>query len=658
MTTHDVDGSSSHTSGAPSTDHPSGPDGGSPAPERALSLEFVSEAVAGVIGSGHAHGSDPAAADRLDRAGAMDPLTGLPDRVAFLARAEKTLAGKTDGAAVALLVVDVDGFDLVVDTCGHLAGDEVLIQVAERITALVESDDLVGRLSDSAFAVLAPVRDGRSADKLATAIRLHLVQAPCSAGGQDFTPRVSMGLTLSDGCPAAEALRRASVAARRARDAGGGRVSTWRPDLDPTGVLPVGQPARLEPSPGESGGSKSFIDLATHFSQFADASPLGIIAIDSLGRLSEANPAACRMIGRDPYDLVGIYAADVIEPEDLGRVSYRFIELLTEDHEFGREEIRLLRPDGTHVPIALSMISVARDDGTRSAIGLLEELTEQRRLEVELRHTQKLEAVGRLAGGIAHEINTPIQFVGDNLHFLSDATRSLLALVATYQELVEDAGTQCTACRTAAQSAARDADVPFLTEEIPLALEQASSGVERVAAIVRAMKSFGLADTGEPQLTDLDRALGNTLLVAASELRHVADVVTDFGGTPSIMCYPGDLNQVWLNLLVNAAHAISDRPEPVSERGTITVATWSTGTDVVVSIADDGCGMPHEIRDRVFDPFFTTKEVGRGTGQGLTLARSIVEKHGGSIDIDTEEGDGTTVAVRLPLRRGEAAGPR
>ena len=280
--------------------------------------------------------------------------------------------------------------------------------------------------------------------------------------------------------------------------------------------------------------------------------------------------------------------------------------------------------------------------------------------EIEQRHKVKLEAVGRLAAGIAHEINTPIQFIGDNLYFLLEAFAITDRLITTYREALHSTAENWVERRALLEDAEREADFAFLQSEVPNALRQARDGVERVATIVRAMKAFGHPDQGEPEPVDLNQILSDTLVVARNELKYVADTVTDLGDLPLVVCFPGDVNQVVLNLLVNAAHAIADRVGDSGERGTITVTTTVDGGDVMVSVADDGAGIPEEIRRRVFDPFFTTKEVGRGTGQGLALARAvIVDRHGGDLRFTSEMGRGTTFTLRLPVagrpHRGEAS---
>jgi PAS domain S-box-containing protein len=291
--------------------------------------------------------------------------------------------------------------------------------------------------------------------------------------------------------------------------------------------------------------------------------------------------------------------------------------------------------------------------GKKAALVAVRDITERKRMEVELRHAQKLEAVGGLAAGIAHEINTPIQFVGDNTRFLQDAFRELRTLLDEYERLFEAVSQQKSGAELleSIQEAKKRIEVEYLKEEIPKALTQTLDGVMRVATIVRAMKEFShVNQTVEKSTADLNRALESTLTVARNELKYVADVETAFGELPPVVCHLGDLNQVFLNLLVNAAHAIGDVVKGTERKGVIRVETSQEADWVCVAIRDTGSGIPEEIRGKIFDPFFTTKEVGKGSGQGLALARAIVvEKHGGTLTFETELGKGTTFYVRLPV---------
>jgi signal transduction histidine kinase len=278
-------------------------------------------------------------------------------------------------------------------------------------------------------------------------------------------------------------------------------------------------------------------------------------------------------------------------------------------------------------------------------------------MESQLRLAQKLQSVGQLAAGVAHEINTPMQYIGDNIAFLDDALRSLLALVDSYRAAI---GTTADAETAAAVHRIEDElDLDYLRGNASEACTSARDGVLRVSQIVTAMKTFSHPDQREQSPVALAAVLENTLVVAQNEYRHIADVVTDFADIPEVVCHRGELNQVFLNLIVNAAHAIKEVVKQRGGRGTITIRTRRADPDtVVIAISDTGAGIPEAIRDRVFDPFFTTKDVGHGTGQGLALARTaIVDRHGGTISFESELGEGTTFFVRLPIHGWSATRP-
>lgn len=288
---------------------------------------------------------------------------------------------------------------------------------------------------------------------------------------------------------------------------------------------------------------------------------------------------------------------------------------------------------------------------------LYAEMRERERMAIELRLAQKLESVGRLAAGLAHEINTPTQYVGDSVCFLRSAFDDLATLFNAYREVVKNLPAQsrnesALQAITAIETAI---DFEFLRGEVPRAIERAIEGTDRVAAIVRAMKEFAHPDASEHSPADLNHAIETTLAVARNEYKYVATIVSRLGELPPVTCNIGELNQVFLNLIVNAAHAIADAGKDTGE-GRITVATSLDGDHVGVLIGDNGCGIPPENLDKIFDPFFTTKEVGRGTGQGLAIARSIVvEKHGGDINVHSEVGAGTRFVLRLPVTGRSAA---
>jgi two-component system NtrC family sensor kinase len=284
--------------------------------------------------------------------------------------------------------------------------------------------------------------------------------------------------------------------------------------------------------------------------------------------------------------------------------------------------------------------------------GLILDVTEMRRLERELTAAQKLESVGRLAAGVAHEINTPVQFVMDNIGFVSDSISGMTQVIHAYRGLKQavQTGGDTAALANSVASAESAADLDYALQNVPPAIIGAIEGLERIATIVRSMKEFAHPDQTEMSSADLNHAIQSTLIIARNEYKYVAEVETDFGDLPQVQCYLGEVNQVILNLLVNAAHAIADVIKDSGAMGRLTVRTRLDGDEVEIAIGDSGTGIPEAARERVFDPFFTTKEVGRGTGQGLAIARSvIVKKHGGTLRFETECGKGTTFFIRLPV---------
>jgi signal transduction histidine kinase len=286
---------------------------------------------------------------------------------------------------------------------------------------------------------------------------------------------------------------------------------------------------------------------------------------------------------------------------------------------------------------------------------LAQSIDQLRESQSQLIQTGKMVAVGQLAAGIAHEINTPIQFVGDSVSFIHSAVRDMLRLLDCYAAWIKSAQTNGPTMAVEIARAEEEADLPYLVENLPKAIDRSLEGLDRVSTIVRSMKEFAHPEQREMTTVDLNHALESTLIIARSEYKYVADVTTDLGDLPQVLCYAGELNQVFLNILVNAAHAIASKVKDTNERGTITVRTRREGTSVVVSIGDTGTGIPRKIWERVFDPFFTTKEVGKGTGQGLAIAHSVVvDKHGGQLTFESEEGKGTTFCIRLPIQgKGE-----
>jgi two-component system, NtrC family, sensor kinase len=292
-----------------------------------------------------------------------------------------------------------------------------------------------------------------------------------------------------------------------------------------------------------------------------------------------------------------------------------------------------------------------RDD-MRFLRGLMIDVTEARRLVRESAQNQKLESVGRVAAGVAHEINTSVQFIADSVRFVRHAIKDLPRAMADYRALAVGvlSGKDVALQAKRASDTDEAADVDYFLKNAPDALDRALEGIARVGSIVRSMTEFAHPDSRAKTEVDINRSIKSTLNMARNEFKAVADIETDLGDIPAVHCHAGDINQVFLNLLLNAAHAIADRVAGTTQKGRITVRTRAIGDYVEISITDTGDGIPESVRARIFEPFVTTKEIGRGTGQGLALSRGIVvEKLNGSLHFETETGKGTTFFVRLPV---------
>jgi PAS domain S-box-containing protein len=388
-------------------------------------------------------------------------------------------------------------------------------------------------------------------------------------------------------------------------------------------------------------------------SSLEDASD-AIFWMDPEARIVYANEAACRSLDRSRQELLSLSIPDInpVVPKEAWRKVWD--ELKTKGSM--TFETRHQTKQGQVFPVEVTA-NYLEFDGQEYSFAFVRDITERRALESQLRHAQKLEGIGQLAAGIAHEINTPTQFVTDNLTFLRDSWKSTHELLERYRGAVRDAGeTLPTGVAAALQQAEKSCDLDFISSEVPRAIEQSLDGAHRVAKIVRAMKEFSHPDSADKTATDLNKAIESTITVARNEWKYVSEIVKEFDETlPAVVCYPGDINQVVLNLIVNAAHAIKDKINE-GEKGTITVSTRMQGDSVEIAVKDTGNGIPEAIRNRVFDPFFTTKEVGKGTGQGLALAYTVVvKKHGGKIWFETEVGKGTTFFITLPIKVAEAA---
>jgi len=370
--------------------------------------------------------------------------------------------------------------------------------------------------------------------------------------------------------------------------------------------------------------------------------------VNSQAHILYANEAACRALGRPRHELTSLSIPDIDPLFSKEKWQHLWEELKI--HRSMSFETQQRHKEGRVFPIEVSA-NYLEFDGQEYLFAFTRDISQRRMIQEQLQQAQKMESIGQLAAGIAHEINTPTQFVNDNLIFLRDSWKYTKEMVDLYRNIIRQHVTTVPRIfDDAIQQAEQKCDFEFIESEVPHALEQGLDGTRRVAEIVQAMKAFSHPDSAEKTTSNLNQAIESTITIARNEWKYVAEVVTDFDDSlPPVVCYPGDINQVVLNLLVNAAHAIHDRLKEQS-KGLIRVRTCKKGNLAEISITDNGTGIPEEIRSRVFDPFFTTKELGKGTGQGLSIAYAlIVNRHSGKLRFESEVGQGTTFFVEIPI---------
>jgi PAS domain S-box-containing protein len=392
-----------------------------------------------------------------------------------------------------------------------------------------------------------------------------------------------------------------------------------------------------------------------------DAMPDFIALLDLDQRIIRLNRPMAAAIGLTPAEAVGLKCFHCMHAKKCPPDLCPHLSMLTNfrphtvdiyEELFDRTfEVTVVPRYDTDNTTLIGSIHIARDITARK-----EAEKEQKKLQSQLLHAQKLESVGQLAAGIAHEINTPTQYIGTNIDFLDEAFRDVGEVVAHLQTLLraEAEGNMAPTLFEEARQAIENADWEYLATEIPSAIGQSRDGLKRVTSIVRAMKEFSHPGSKDKVAVNLNTIIQTTITVATNEWKYVAEIQTDLDpNLPAIPCLSDELGQVILNMVVNAAHAIAEKlgENPEGQKGTISLATRQDESGVELRISDTGAGIPEAIRRRIFDPFFTTKQVGKGTGQGLAIVHDVItEKHQGSIALESEVGVGTTFIIRLPRK--------
>jgi PAS domain S-box-containing protein len=391
-----------------------------------------------------------------------------------------------------------------------------------------------------------------------------------------------------------------------------------------------------------------------------DACEHHVLITDRKGRIVFANLSLAERHGRVREELIGESVEQIMRTDNHSPSQRESMQLAMRENRPIRVIVQGVHSSGRPLWLSLNITPIPGPDGKAGHfVGIATDITqsvedsrikkelqdrvesreqERDRLAIELRTAQKLEAVGRLAAGVAHEINTPMQYISDNVTFLSESVDDLADVISAYRD-----------DRERGDAVAAEVEADYLLTELPKAMQRSRDGLKRVTNIVRAMKEFSHPTTDAHTSADINKAIETTLEVARSEYKQLAVIELNLAPLPLVPCNIGELNQVFLNLVVNAAHAIEAAGKDVSS-GRIRIATSHVGAELHINLEDNGCGIePHNL-DKIFDPFFTTKEVGKGTGQGLAISRSIVvDRHGGAFDVHSIVGTGTRFTIRLPV---------
>jgi len=399
------------------------------------------------------------------------------------------------------------------------------------------------------------------------------------------------------------------------------------------------------------------LNATTQIEQLFSANPLILISMDENGRIRHWNPAAEKLLSIPASQAIGQIFTQCAIPWEWTHVLKNFRDILLRDKPIQISNIHFKHPDKIDGILNILITLIPTDTPDTSKYLLVgTDITERALLETQLLQAQKLESIGQLSAGIAHELNTPIQYVGDNLRFLQDSFGYLFRLLEEVRHCIDSSKNKSLSSEqiTKIRQIAEDIDLEYLLKEMPSAILQSLEGVERTSSIVRAMKGFSHPDSSQDMTpTDINQGIMNTVTVARAEWKYVAELETHLDPQlPLVSCLPGEINQVILNIIINAAHAIAEVVgEQPEVKGKITIATLSNNDHAEILISNTGKDIPPEIQHKLFDPFFTTKKVGLGTGQGLAISHSIiVEKHKGAIRFETGSGKGTTFMIQLPLK--------
>ncbi len=395
----------------------------------------------------------------------------------------------------------------------------------------------------------------------------------------------------------------------------------------------------------------------------------GVISTDRDGNITLFNPVAETITGYSADEAVGYPLQQVFSILDLtnGQAEEDYMASL-QAYKAMHSDLTLIPPltlltrNGSKVLISFDVTPIRTiqvdDHNIQGYVIVFENITERRQAETQSALSQKMEAIGELAAGIAHEINTPIQYVGDNLSFLQRGFERLLEVNTACTNLVQERRGQVITEQDelGLENLRSQRKIPHYVREIPVAIQEALDGVERVNKIVTAIREFSHPSGKEKKMADINHGILTTVTISRNVWKYVAELETELSeNLPPVYCQIDEINQVILNMIVNAAQAIAEIvPHGSEQKGKILIRSAQSNERVIIQIQDSGCGIPPAIMNRIFDPFFTTKGFGKGTGQGLSLAHQIiVMKHGGTIQVSSEVGRGTTFTIELPIQPPE-----
>lgn len=367
-----------------------------------------------------------------------------------------------------------------------------------------------------------------------------------------------------------------------------------------------------------------------------------VILADATHRIRRYNKLLSVTTGKQINELVGVDWRELVNAAGFKFVSFDGTTGEMFLPNTGRSYDITIYPIKNNDAVTAQVVSLNDTTDLRAITQELEKAyAELKEAQLQIFQQEKMASIGQLAAGVAHEINNPMGFISSNLSTLNKYMDRLVEFIAAIdQTLAAGVGNLET---EKLNDVRKRLKIDYIMEDARQLIAESQDGAGRVRRIVQDLKSFSRVDQTECALINLNEALDTTINIAWNEIKYVATLDREFGDNPPIKCYPQQLNQVFLNLLVNAAHAVGDN------QGNIVVRTWSENNDVLVSVTDNGCGIPEEIQQRIFEPFFTTKEVGKGTGLGLSISYDIIHKHGGTITVESEVGLGTSFIVRLPV---------